>query len=93
MPVGRVDHARMKKHAMPTLILALMWVPAFAGPQGAAAFSSDRLRAHVEFLADDLLEGREAGTRGYDIAARYVAASSRRRASSPRAKPAPGSST
>lgn len=58
---------------MPTLILALMWVPAFAGAQGAAAFSSDRLRAHVEFLADDLLEGREAGTRGYDIAARYVA--------------------
>lgn len=30
-------------------------------------------RAHVEFLADDLLEGRETGTRGYDIAARYVA--------------------
>jgi hypothetical protein len=27
----------------------------------------------VEFLADDLLEGRKAGTRGYDIAARYVA--------------------
>src|SRR5205085_10550368 len=30
-------------------------------------------RAHVTFLADDLLEGREAGTRGYDIASRYVA--------------------
>ena len=26
------------------------------------------------FLADDLLEGREAGTRGHDVAARYVAA-------------------
>ena len=25
-------------------------------------------------LADDLLEGRETGTRGFDIAARYVAA-------------------
>ncbi|MFO0463850.1 MAG: hypothetical protein ACK5YU_06565, partial [Burkholderiales bacterium] len=33
----------------------------------------DRIRAHIHFLADDLLEGREAGTRGFDIAARYVA--------------------
>lgn len=35
--------------------------------------SSTHVEAHVRFLADDLLEGREAGTRGYDIAARYVA--------------------
>ena len=35
--------------------------------------SGARIRADVEFLADDLLEGREAGTRGYDLAARYVA--------------------
>ena len=27
----------------------------------------------MEFLAHDLLEGREAGTRGYDLAAQYVA--------------------
>ena len=33
----------------------------------------EALRAHLEFLADDLLEGRGTGTRGYDIAARYVA--------------------
>ncbi|HMG47444.1 MAG TPA: M28 family metallopeptidase [Allosphingosinicella sp.] len=39
----------------------------------AAEFSADAFRAHVAFLADDLLEGREAGTRGFDIAARYVA--------------------
>jgi Zn-dependent M28 family amino/carboxypeptidase len=31
------------------------------------------IKAHMAFLADDLLEGREAGTRGYDIAANYVA--------------------
>src|SRR5690242_10630005 len=36
-------------------------------------FSPEAFRAHVTFLADDLLEGREAGTRGYDVAARYVA--------------------
>jgi hypothetical protein len=36
-------------------------------------FSPAAFRAHVTFLGDDLLEGREAGTRGYDVAARYVA--------------------
>lgn len=35
--------------------------------------SKDRLEADVRFLSDDLLEGREAGTRGYDLAAHYVA--------------------
>src|SRR5688572_31851840 len=36
-------------------------------------FSPQSFRSHVVFLADDLLEGRESGTRGYDIAAHYVA--------------------
>ncbi len=34
----------------------------------------EQLRAHMRFLSDDLLEGRGTGTRGHDIAARYVAA-------------------
>ena len=33
----------------------------------------DRLRAHIEFLADDLLLGRQPGSDGYNIAANYVA--------------------
>ena len=40
---------------------------------GTPAFTPDAFRAHVTFLADDLLEGRDAGSRGYEIAARYVA--------------------
>lgn len=32
-----------------------------------------RLEADIRFLADDALEGREAGTRGYDLAALFVA--------------------
>lgn len=32
------------------------------------------LQAHTGFLADDLLEGRDTGSRGFDIAAAYVAA-------------------
>ncbi len=31
------------------------------------------LRAHIEFLADDLLKGRETGSTEYEIAANYVA--------------------
>ncbi len=38
-----------------------------------ADFSPERVKAHVTFLADDLLEGREPGTRGHELAARYIA--------------------
>jgi Zn-dependent M28 family amino/carboxypeptidase len=34
----------------------------------------ERIRAHVKFLSDDLLEGRGTGQRGGDIAAAYMAA-------------------
>ena len=33
----------------------------------------NRLRAHIEFLADDLMLGRQPGSDGYNIAANYVA--------------------
>jgi hypothetical protein len=45
-------------------------LPVFASP----VVSATRIRADVEFLADDLLEGREAGTRGHELAARFTAA-------------------
>ncbi|MGB5486456.1 MAG: M28 family metallopeptidase [Lysobacterales bacterium] len=32
----------------------------------------NRLRAHIEFLADDLMRGRQPGSDGYNIAANYV---------------------
>ncbi len=38
------------------------------------AITPHAIRAHVNFLANDAVEGREAGTRGYDVAAAYVAA-------------------
>jgi Peptidase family M28 len=34
----------------------------------------EAIGAHVKFLADDLLEGRGPGTRGHDLAAKYVTA-------------------
>ncbi len=39
---------------------------------GQLPVSASALQAHIEFLAHDLLEGRETGTQGYDIAAEYV---------------------
>jgi Zn-dependent M28 family amino/carboxypeptidase len=35
--------------------------------------SGERMRAHVRFLASDLLEGRGVGTRGGDLATEYIA--------------------
>jgi Zn-dependent M28 family amino/carboxypeptidase len=55
-----------------TLLCGVMLAVA-AAAQTAPGFSPERFKAHVAFLADDLLEGREAGTRGHEIAARYVA--------------------
>jgi hypothetical protein len=47
-------------------------VAAQTAPAAGPEFSADRFRAHVAYLADDRLEGREAGSAGYDAAARYV---------------------
>jgi len=38
-----------------------------------AAISAGNIKAHIDFLASDLLEGRETGSRGYGVAAEYVA--------------------
>ncbi|HEU4699079.1 MAG TPA: M20/M25/M40 family metallo-hydrolase [Gemmatimonadales bacterium] len=38
------------------------------------AADSDVVRGHLTFLADDLLEGRAPGTRGGELAAKYIAA-------------------
>jgi hypothetical protein len=55
--------------------LGCLSISSAASAQGGseAQASADRIRAHVAFLASDLLQGREAGTPGYDIAANYVA--------------------
>lgn len=36
-------------------------------------FSAERIRSDIAFFADDLLEGRDVGSRGHEIAARFVA--------------------
>jgi Zn-dependent M28 family amino/carboxypeptidase len=49
--------------------------PAIPGvPASMHSIDTDRIRAQVKFLSDDLLEGRGTGQRGGDVAARYLAA-------------------
>lgn len=55
------------------LVLGLtLCMPAW--PQNSTSLVQAALRAHVEYLADDLLEGRGTGSRGHALAAAYVAA-------------------
>jgi Zn-dependent M28 family amino/carboxypeptidase len=49
-----------------------------AGAQVAHAVDPRVFRAHLEFLADDALEGRAPGTRGGVLAAKYIAAQFKR---------------
>jgi hypothetical protein len=52
--------------------VSLAFAPALAAAQ-ANGPSLPALRAHLDFLADDLLAGRDTGSRGHDIAAHYAA--------------------
>ena len=47
--------------------------PAERADPAAAAISADQIAGTVNFLADDLLQGRDTGSEYYDIAAAYVA--------------------
>ncbi|MFL6747577.1 MAG: M20/M25/M40 family metallo-hydrolase [Sphingomicrobium sp.] len=61
---------------MRLIAAALLVIAATAQAQAPGAANQDmarRVRADVEFLAQDGLEGRDTGSRGYAIAAQYVA--------------------
>src|SRR5256885_15497970 len=50
-------------------LAALIAIPAAAQP-----IDPHAIAAHMRFLSSDALEGRETGTRGYEVAAEYVRA-------------------
>ena len=60
----------MRLFAAACLLIA---APAVAQTPAADPHMAGRIRADVEFLASDNLEGRDTGSRGYNIAADYVA--------------------
>lgn len=48
--------------------------PGIAVEQAPAQIRPQAIRAHLEFLADDLLEGRGTGSRGHKLAVNYIRA-------------------
>src|SRR5689334_1238160 len=71
---------KLFKHLVCSALVAALALPAGAAPASTdptdAAMESIRpeaIRAHMNFLADDLLEGRGANSRGYEISAKYMA--------------------
>ena len=71
-PLSFPYHVSMIRLA--TLFLSLAAATCFASDgQENDWLLEARLEAHINFLADDLLRGRQPGTEGYDIAAAYVA--------------------
>jgi Zn-dependent M28 family amino/carboxypeptidase len=61
----------MKKPSL--LFVAACLCIALPGQAAQPVADKTIFRAHLGFLADDLLEGRDTGSRGYDISALYVA--------------------
>jgi Zn-dependent M28 family amino/carboxypeptidase len=57
--------------ALATSLVAQSVPPAVKSAE--ALIDGERIRAHVKFLSDDLLEGRGPGLRGGEIAAKYIA--------------------
>jgi Zn-dependent M28 family amino/carboxypeptidase len=58
------------------LLTALISIPSGWSPdekRAAQSVTASAIAAHVRFLADDLLEGRGPGTRGSELAMRYIA--------------------
>jgi Zn-dependent M28 family amino/carboxypeptidase len=63
----------MKKLMMLTASAAMLMTQPLFGDSEEDPLLQNRIRAHINFLADDLLRGRQPGTEGYQLAAAYVA--------------------
>jgi len=59
-----------------SILIFLAAVVTIAAPKygNYEAITADRLKAHLQFIASDDLEGRNTPSRGLDIAAKYIAA-------------------
>ena len=68
----------MSLRRLPALIAAALLIGATPPQPVGDRHAADRIKAHVEFLASELLEGRDTGSRGHAIAANYVAAEFRK---------------
>lgn len=67
------DRRPRPRRRLPAVLALLLLGSGQPTVQPAPPGSAERVRAHVEFLADDQMEGRETGSRGHRLAAAYVA--------------------
>ncbi|MGB7124064.1 MAG: M28 family metallopeptidase [Thermoplasmata archaeon] len=72
-PVDWVERTMIPRRPWFPRLLPLLTANALLPPGPDWAVLGDRWWSHVRFLADDRLEGRDTGSRGYDQAAEYVA--------------------
>jgi hypothetical protein len=79
--IARLRHLRASFITFSTILICLGLLSSCSSEQATTSdlspvpeVNQQALRAHIGFLADDLLAGRNTGTEGYEIAARYVAA-------------------
>ncbi len=75
--IGKVlDNLQMRFKKLAAIIPVLFTVAVLTAADGRRPTdaAADRVRAHIDFLASDLLQGREPGTPGFEIGAEYVAA-------------------
>ncbi|MFC1719667.1 M28 family metallopeptidase [Pseudomonadota bacterium] len=63
----------MKQFLIGLAAAAVMFGTSLSADEQSDLLLQQRIQAHITFLADDLLRGRQPGTEGYEIAANYVA--------------------
>src|SRR5574338_198571 len=75
---AEVAELGLKLARIPFVFLAALAIGAAPAKPVDDLHAADRIRGHVEFLASDLLEGRDTGSRGHLVAANYVASEFRK---------------
>jgi len=71
--VSQLENIKMTKVYVSIMVFTLAAFSAAPASENNDLLLQERLQAHIGFLADDLLRGRQPGTDGYNVAAAYVA--------------------
>jgi Zn-dependent M28 family amino/carboxypeptidase len=65
---------RIKQLVLVTLLVPVMFLSGSSQQRPSSRINENAVRAHIKFLASDLLEGRGTGAPGGEVAASYIAA-------------------
>ena len=64
-----------RKFLTATVLISVFWTISFSQTKGryTGLFSEEKLKSTIKFLSDDGFEGRAPGSRGGELAAKYIA--------------------